>query len=75
MEYLWNSHIPICLLESIYTISLYSLEGKLLYKYNRAINSVKNKEIYQTKFSILNDKCINLFDYSEVIEKFKFWTY
>ena len=67
-----DSLIPICLLESIYTISLYSLEGKLLYKYNRAINSVKNKEIYQTKFSILNDKCINLFDYSEVIEKFKF---
>ena len=67
------SQIPICLLEPSYTISLFHVEGtedKLIHTYNRTTSSVKNKDRFQTKFTILNDKYINLDDFSEVTEKY-----
>ena len=70
------SQIPICLLEPSYRISLYFIENKsdkpdkLVYRYERTTNSVKNKEKYETKFNILNGTYVNLYDFSEVTKKY-----
>ena len=68
-------HIPVSLLQPVYTVKFFTLQKKLLFTFNRSIENLQCNEKYEGKVNLSYNNFITLKDDSEITKNYTFIDY